>query len=126
MLLPDAFGERLRTFLAAFEPLRAAEGKRLADPSAYEALPGGPAVRGARWRLRGYDLEVIAPVGSAARAARARRERVERLAGASPGAPRPPSAVDYFVDACDGLRAPVLRHHLADRATRPGRAGRAR
>lgn len=108
VLLEEAFSRRLAAFLAPFSQLRAAEGRRLSDPTAYPLLPYGEAVADElEWRLRRYDLAVVN------RLLRGRlRQRVldigawngwlsHRLATMG----HEVTAIDYFVDEYDGLRA---------------------
>ena len=107
-LLDNEFGGRLRAFLTSFSNVRAADGKRLVDPTAYPELPAGRAVRNDfEWRLRQYDLHVIAGL-----LADRPQQRVldigawngwlsNRLAAMGHSV----TAVDYFSDEFDGLQA---------------------
>lgn len=107
-LVEPGFGRRLDQFTVAYSQVRAAEGRRILDEDAYESLPYGPHVKGDfQWRLRQYDLSLVR------RLLRGRqRQRVldvgawngwlsHRLAGDGHAV----TAVDYFVDEYDGLRA---------------------
>ena len=105
-LLDRGFGERLDGFLEVFQPLREAEGRRIADPSVYPRLPHALS-RDPEWRMRAYDAAVI-------RQLTANRLRGTALdVGAWNGwlshlltvAGHQVTAVDYFVDELDGLGA---------------------
>lgn len=107
-LLDADLARRLAGFLTPFSALRANEDKRLIDPATYPQLPDAPAVRDQfEWRLRRYDLQVVASL------LRHRgRQRVLDL-GAWNGwlsnrlaqLGHDVTAIDYFVDEFDGLRA---------------------
>jgi SAM-dependent methyltransferase len=114
-LLTDEFRQRLGTFLAGFEPLRQAEGRRLTDTAVYPLLPCAPPLQtNHEWRLRCYDLEVIHQLLTA----RPNQHVLE--IGAWNGwlsyhltlAGHEVTAVDYFTDEYDGLRA--KKHYPAD------------
>jgi SAM-dependent methyltransferase len=107
-LLSDEFATTLHTFLAGFEPLRQADGKRLTDPATYESLPFTPELQSdPEWRMRSYDAAVVGQLLSARR-----QQRILEI-GAWNGwlsnrlaqAGHQLTAVDYFADAYDGLRA---------------------
>jgi SAM-dependent methyltransferase len=105
-LLDPGFGERLDGFLELFQPLREADGRRIADPSVFPGLPQVLS-RDPEWRMRGYDAAVI------------RRLTEDRVCGTAldVGAwngwlshllavdGHAVTAVDYFVDELDGLGA---------------------
>ena len=111
-LLGDSFARRLAAFEEALSAARRAEGKHLLDVTAYEGLPvsgeahAQPSLR-LEWRLRRYDLALV----EAQLAGRA-QQRVLDL-GAWNGwlshrltrAGHCVTAVDYFSDPHDGLRA---------------------
>ena len=100
--------QRLADFLPPFSTIRAGDDKRLVDPAVYPLLPDAPAVRGNHeWRLRTYDLDVISRL-----LAKRGRQRIldfgawngwlsNRLAASG----HQITAIDYFVDEYDGLRA---------------------
>lgn len=113
LLRPD-FRRQLEAFLARFAALRQSEGRRILDPAVYPTLPYNPALQSnPEWRLRRYDAELI----------------LGQLTGRSPlrildlgawngwlshllaAAGHQVTAVDYFSDAYDGLRA--RRHYPA-------------
>lgn len=112
-LLSDGFAQRLAEYEPVLSAARKAEGKHLLEVTDYEALPFSPAAEtrpGMRleWRLRRYDLALIQRL----LADRAAQQRVldvgawngwlsHRLAAAGHCV----TAVDYFADAHDGLRA---------------------
>lgn len=109
VLLSDSYAPRLRDYEAKLRAVRAAEGKRLLNQAIYRELPFGPADD--EWRMRRYDLAVIT------RLLRPRGERLtvlevgawngwlsHRLAGRGHHV----TAVDYFSDEYDGLRAMKL------------------
>lgn len=105
-LLDRGFGERVDNFLTRFEPLREADGRRIRDPAIFPRLPYALS-RDPEWRMRIYDVEVIRRL----------------MAGRTPGSAldvgawngwlshhlavdgHAVTAVDYFVDELDGLRA---------------------
>lgn len=105
-LLDQSFGERLDQFLARFEPLREADGRRIGDPSIFPRLPYALA-RDPEWRMRCYDLVVIRRLvsdrepGSALDVGAWNGWLSHRLAVDGHAV----TAVDYFVDELDGLRA---------------------
>ena len=113
LLRPD-FRRQLEAFLARFAALRQSEGRRILDPAVYPTLPYNPALQSnPEWRLRRYDAELI----------------LGQLTGRSPlrildlgawngwlshllaAAGHQVTAIDYFSDAYDGLRA--RRHYPA-------------
>ncbi|MCB0201620.1 MAG: methyltransferase domain-containing protein [Anaerolineae bacterium] len=107
-LLDTDLARRLADFLTPFSAIRENDDKRLTDPAAYPLLPDGPAVQGNHeWRLRRYDLEVISQL----LAGRSRQRILDfgawngwlsnRLAKQGHHV----TAIDYFVDEFDGLRA---------------------
>jgi SAM-dependent methyltransferase len=111
-LLSDDFAQRLAEYEPALSAARKAEGKHLLDVTAYEQLPfsgGADAQPGMRleWRLRRYDLALVDTVLAGRKA-----QRVLDL-GAWNGwlshrltlAGHCVTAVDYFADPHDGLRA---------------------
>lgn len=108
LLVDPGFARRLQAFLAPFEALRHQESRRLLDPALYPALPYGPAVAGdPEWRQRQLDWEVVRHL-----LAKGSRLRVLDV-GAWNGwlsnrvaeAGHQVTALDYFVDAHDGLGA---------------------
>lgn len=107
-LLDDDLARRLQAFLGPFTALRDSDEKRLLDPRIYPGLPDAPEVRSNHeWRLRCYDLEVVTRL-----LADRPRQRVLDL-GAWNGwlsnrlaqLGHRVTAIDYFVDEYDGLRA---------------------
>lgn len=108
VLVDPVFAHHLAAFLAPFEALRHQEARRLLDPALYPALPYGHAVANdPEWRQRQLDWEVVQCLAS-----EGSRLRVldvgawngwlsNRLAEAG----HQVTALDYFVDACDGLGA---------------------
>lgn len=107
-LLDDDLARRLQAFLEPFTALRAADEKRLLDPRIYPSLPDAPEVRNNHeWRLRSYDLDVVSRL-----LADRPNQRVLDL-GAWNGwlsnrlaqLGHRVTAIDYFVDEYDGLRA---------------------
>jgi SAM-dependent methyltransferase len=118
-LLRPEFAARLEAFLTPFTALREAEGKRRRETSAYPALPYGPAAAGdagwrLEWRLRQYDLALARRLAPAGRALRVLdvgawngwlSHRLAKLGHRV-------TAVDYFVDEHDGLRA--RRHYPSE------------
>lgn len=100
--------QRLADFLTPFSTVRASDDKRLVDPAIYPLLPDAPAVQGNHeWRLRRYDLDVITGLLS-----KRGQQRIldfgawngwlsNRLAALGHDV----TAIDYFVDEFDGLRA---------------------
>lgn len=107
-LLDVELAKRLADFLTPFSALRASSNKRLIDPATYPLLPDAPAVQGDHeWRLRRYDLELITGL----LAGRGRQRVLDfgawngwlsnRLAIQG----HQVTAIDYFVDEFDGLRA---------------------
>lgn len=108
VLLSAAFGRRLQAFLDPFAAYRAQEGARLLDPAQYPLLPAGPAVAANfQWNIRRADLHLVQRLLPAARP----RHILE--VGAWNGwlthhlalAGHHVTAVDYFDDVYDGLRA---------------------
>ncbi len=110
-LLSDSFARRLAEFEPVLSAARRAEGKHALPVTAYEQLPFGPAENqpgmALEWRLRRYDLALVQEhlQGRA-------KQRVLDLGAwngwlshrlASEG--HAVTAVDYFADAHDGLRA---------------------
>lgn len=111
-LLSDSFARRLAEFESALSVARKAEGNHPLEVTAYERLPfsrSAEAQPGMRleWRLRRYDLAVIQQ-----RLAHRSQQRVldvgawngwlsHQLASAGHCV----TAVDYFADPHDGLRA---------------------
>ncbi len=111
-LLSDGFGQRLAAYEAKLSAARRAEGKHLLEVTAYEQLPfsrAAEAMPGMRleWRLRRYDLAVIEKLLDGRKAQRVLDLGAwngwlsHRLAAAS----HQVTAIDYFADAHDGLRA---------------------
>ncbi len=111
-LLAEGFGRRLAAYEAVLSAARRAEGKHLLDVTAYEQLPfsrAAEALPGMRleWRLRRYDLAVIEKLLAGQKAQRVLDVGAwngwlsHRLAAAG----HQVTAVDYFADAHDGLRA---------------------
>lgn len=108
ILLSDSFRSQLAAFLAKFEPLRQAEGKRLLDPDIYPLLPFAPDVESSHeWRMRCYDVEILEKL----LAGRTHMRILE--IGAWNGwlsnwltkQGHEVTAVDYFIDKYDGLQA---------------------
>lgn len=106
VLLDETFGRRLRAFAAGISAARAADGQRLPDPSIYPLLPDAPALRRSHeWRGRRHDVALLR------RLLRGRRRVLDvgawngwlsnRLAELGHDV----TAVDYFTDEFDGLRA---------------------
>lgn len=115
LLAPD-FAARLEAFLTPFTALREAEGKLRSEAATYPQLPFGPAAQGdanwqLEWRLRQYDLELMsqfAPPGQTLRVLDVGAWNgwlSHQLATRGHAV----TAVDYFVDEYDGLRA--RRHY---------------
>jgi SAM-dependent methyltransferase len=115
LLRPD-FAARLDAFLTPFTALREAEGKRRRETAAYPELPFGPAAEGdagwrLEWRLRRYDLALVRRLAPGWRRLRVLDVGAwngwlsHRLAELG----HQVTAVDYFVDEHDGLRA--RRHY---------------
>jgi len=108
VLLDPAFARHLEVFLGPFEALRDQEARRLLDPALYPTLPYGHAVADdPEWRQRQLDWEVVQRLLS-----KGSRLRVldvgawngwlsNRLAEGG----HQVTALDYFVDSCDGLGA---------------------
>ena len=111
-LLEESFGRQLEGFLVPLSSMRADEGKHILDMAAYERLPfgqqrSGDAAWQAEWRLRQYDLAIVLKL-----LGRRPRQRIldvgawngwlsHRLAARGHAV----TAVDYFADEHDGLRA---------------------
>jgi len=115
VLLDEGFKHELATFLATFEPLRQTEGRRLLEPAVYPQLPCAPQLQSNHeWRLRCYDLALVNRL-----LAGRKGQRVLDI-GAWNGwlsyhltqQGHLVTAVDYFVDAYDGLRA--KKHYPVD------------
>ena len=112
-LVDLVFARHLAAFLVPFETLRDKEARRLLDPAVYPTLPYGHAVADdPEWRQRRLDWELVQRLLS-----EGKRLRVldvgawngwlsNRLAGGG----HQVTALDYFVDTCDGLGA---RRHYA-------------
>ena len=106
--LDSDLARRLADFLVPFTAVRGQDNKRLLDPAVYPLLPDGPAVQGNHeWRLRRYDLTLI----STLLAGRSSQRVLDFGAWngwlsnwlATQG--HRVTAIDYFVDEFDGLRA---------------------
>lgn len=107
-LLSQDFAATLASFLPGFSRLRAADGKRIPDPTAYEQLPFGAGMaEHFEWRLRRYDLAIVyqmlqSGVGLKVLDVGAWNGWLShRLAALG----HTVTAVDYFVDESDGLGA---------------------
>jgi SAM-dependent methyltransferase len=107
-LLEPAFAARLETFLDGFRSLRERDGRRILDPTIYPRLPFAAELRhDPEWRMRCYDLRVIR------RLVADRRPGTALDIGAYNGwlshrlalDGHRVTAVDYFVDECDGIGA---------------------
>jgi SAM-dependent methyltransferase len=111
-LLSDSFGPRLAAFEQALSTARQAEGKHQVPVTAYEQLPFGPAANASpglalEWRLRRYDLALIQ------RQLQGRPPQRVLDVGAWNGwlshrlaaDGHRVTAVDYFANPYDGLRA---------------------
>ena len=108
VLVDPVFAHHLAAFLAPFEALRDKQARRLLDPALYPTLPYGRAVADdPEWRQRRLDLTVVQRLVS-----EGSRLRVldvgawngwlsNRLAEGG----HQVTALDYFVDRCDGLGA---------------------
>lgn len=108
VLLSVEFGRYLRAFLDAFSRLREAHQARLMDVAAYPLLPYGPAVSADfRWDIRRADLALVPRLLPSARPLRILEVGAwngwltHHLARAG----HQVTAVDYFDDEYDGLRA---------------------
>jgi len=112
VLLETSFERRLIEFADRLTAIRASEGKRLLDASAYEGLPfsqldAGDAAWRNEWRLRAYDLEIVVRLLSK------RAHQCILDVGAWNGwlshrlalCGHDVTAVDYFADEYDGLGA---------------------
>jgi SAM-dependent methyltransferase len=108
VLLEAGFHQRLRAFTDRLTAIRAAEGRRITEPSVYEDLPFAAAAAGElEWRLRRYDLAVLS------RLLRPGRPRRVLDVGAWNGwlshrlaqGGHEVTAIDYFIDEHDGLGA---------------------
>ena len=114
VLLDAAFQQKLTRFLAVFEPLRQKEAKRLEESAVYQTLPFTPHLQtNPEWRMRTYDIAIL-------RQLLAGREAQQILEiGAWNGwlsnwltqQGYDVTAVDYFADEYDGLRA--QKHYQA-------------
>lgn len=107
-LLDDDLAQRLQAFLDPFTALRDRDGKRLVDPAVYPNLPCAPEMRGDHdWRLRCYDLDVVRrlladrPVQRVLDFGAWNGWLSNRLAQLGHNV----TAIDYFVEEYDGLRA---------------------
>ena len=117
-LLEDGFAQRLAGYLDKLAESRAQAGRRILDPGAYERLPAGQEASGdlswqVEWRLRGYDLSVVRGLLSGTGPRRVLDVGAwngwlsNRLAQDGHAV----TAVDYFADEYDGLRA--CQHYQA-------------
>ncbi|MBC8159970.1 MAG: class I SAM-dependent methyltransferase [Roseiflexaceae bacterium] len=111
-LLDADFARRLRPFTTRLAEIRAAEGQTLPDPAVYAMLPYAAALQGNHeWRNRGYDLAVL-------NALLPGRPLAVLDVGAWNGwlsnrlalLGHTVTAVDYFDDQHDGLRARQFYH----------------
>ena len=107
-LLEPGFASRLETFLDGFRTLRERDGRRIHDPSVFARLPFAAELRhDPEWRMRGYDLAVIRrlaaarPPGTALDIGAYNGWLSHRLALDG----HQVTAVEYFVDECDGIGA---------------------
>lgn len=113
-LMSAAFNRRLQAFLDPFTAYRAQLGARLLDPAAYPLLPFGPAVASNfQWDIRRADWQLMPRLLPAGRPLRILEVGAwngwltHHLARAGHHV----TAVDYFDDEYDGLRA---RRHYAE------------
>lgn len=113
-LLTDDFAAELSRFTAVFSQMRTVTQKRLPDPSVYPQLPFiEPAIAGWEWRTRQYDLEIIQLTIEHLQLTMGGRKLRALDVGAWNGwlsyrlamIGHQVTAVDYFLDAYDGLAA---------------------
>jgi 2-polyprenyl-3-methyl-5-hydroxy-6-metoxy-1,4-benzoquinol methylase len=108
VLLEETFKQQLQAFVETFTRLRADESRRLLDPSVYKELPFAPKLKWQyAWRVRRYDLAIINRLLQG----RTRQQILDvgawngwlshRLATQG----HEVTAIDYFTDEYDGLRA---------------------
>lgn len=108
VLLEETFKQQLQAFVETFTRLRADDNRRLLDPSVYKELPFAPRLKWQyAWRVRRYDLAIINRLLQG----RTRQKILDvgawngwlshRLAAQS----HEVTAIDYFTDEYDGLRA---------------------
>lgn len=106
VLLAQDFAADLASFNEVLRAYRESLGRRLLDPAVYDALPHGQR-HDFEWRLRCFDLEVLRPL----LAGRRRPSVLDVgsfngwLASHLSRQGCDVTAVDYFDDPCDGLRA---------------------
>ena len=115
VLLDGVFKQQLDTFLTKFEPLREAEAKRLLDTAVYESLPFAPELQtNPEWRMRCYDVNVMDRLlyGQASQSILEIGAWNGWLSNHLTKQGHRVTAVDYFTDEYDGLRA--KRYYQAD------------